>query len=343
MFRLIILVCLLACSIPAAAEHGAQLRSVVEEMAAALRDRALPPKDQHRFDRALANLRDLVGQDHVDMAEYYTRTRALLAEIDSDGHTFYMSKEVVARGNQHGPRLPPDTGVVAYTTSNDDGQGVLVFTPPPLTAGGDANIVGAADALVAELRWAMATGPVCALVVDLSKQTGGNAWAVLTALGDLITPQNSAGQVSRHAKWELVPAQLLNTYTSKLKKENHAPLAQFRGKPVAIVVNGSTASAGEMIAIALKGEPGNRMFGSATGGWTTINTTMPLSNGDMLALTIARYSLNNKVIRGAVLPDEVFRPEASSEQVLQAASNWARKQNCAPRSPQLAASSVERK
>lgn len=153
----------------------------------------------------------------------------------------------------------------------------------------------------------------------------------------------TSGQVSRHAKWELVPAQLLHTYTSKLKKEHHAPLAQFRGKPVAIFVNGSTASAGEMIAIALKGEPGNRMFGSATGGWTTINTTMPLSNGDMLALTIARYSLDNKIIRGAVLPDEVFRPEASSEEVLQAASNWARKQNCALQPPQLAASSVERK
>lgn len=80
-----------ACAIDTSKESGAKLRVVVEEMAAALRERALPPKDEQRFDAALGKLRTLVAQDKVGVDEFRSSVKDLLAEIDSDGHTHLIS------------------------------------------------------------------------------------------------------------------------------------------------------------------------------------------------------------------------------------------------------------
>ena len=59
-----------------------------------------------------------------------------------------------------------------------------------------------------------------------------------------------------------------------------------------------------------------------------MNQSMTVSNGDLLLLTVARYTLENKVLRGPVKPDEAFAPGTGKDAIMNAASNWVRRLNC---------------
>ncbi len=59
--------------------------------------------------------------------------------------------------------------------------------------------------------------------------------------------------------------------------------------PMAVLVDRGTASAGEIVAQALKGTPGIRIFGTRTFGKAVIQTLHPLPGGYGLRLTTGRY------------------------------------------------------
>jgi carboxyl-terminal processing protease len=84
------------------------------------------------------------------------------------------------------------------------------------------------------------------------------------------------------------------------------------GAPIAVLVNGGSASASEIVAGALKDHQRATLVGQTTFGKGSVQTVMPLSDGRAIKLTTSRYftpsgaSINQK----GITPDVVLKKEA---------------------------------
>lgn len=105
-------------------------------------------------------------------------------------------------------------------------------------------------------------------------------------------------------------------------KSTESPVVLPGVPPVAVLIDGGTASSGEAIAVAFRGRPDTRFFGEATFGVS--NSTFPykLSDGAELYLVIAvDLDRNGTEYNLGVQPDEEI-PWASDDPVLHAALDW---------------------
>jgi len=93
------------------------------------------------------------------------------------------------------------------------------------------------------------------------------------------------------------------------------------GAPVVVLVDAGTASAAEVLAGALRDHKRAVLMGSRTFGKGSVQTVVPLDNGDSVKLTTARYYTpsGTSIQASGIRPDIVLRGEASggpSEQEL---------------------------
>jgi carboxyl-terminal processing protease len=85
-----------------------------------------------------------------------------------------------------------------------------------------------------------------------------------------------------------------------------------RGLPMAVLINGGTSSAAEIVAGALQDHGRARLVGTTSFGKGSVQTVSPLRDGGALRLTTARYyTPNGRMIHGTgIVPDvEVAAPE----------------------------------
>ena len=89
----------------------------------------------------------------------------------------------------------------------------------------------------------------------------------------------------------------------------------MRGAPVVLVVDAGTASAAEVLAGALHDNQRARIVGSRTFGKGSVQTLLPLDNGDSVKLTTARYyTPSGKSIQAlGIVPDVVLHPAEGAE------------------------------
>jgi carboxyl-terminal processing protease len=85
------------------------------------------------------------------------------------------------------------------------------------------------------------------------------------------------------------------------------------GAPVVVLVDAGTASAAEVLAGALKDHDRATIMGSRTFGKGSVQTVVPLENGDSVKLTTARYFTpdGGSIQARGIRPDVVIRGEAS--------------------------------
>jgi C-terminal processing protease CtpA/Prc len=81
---------------------------------------------------------------------------------------------------------------------------------------------------------------------------------------------------------------------------------------IAVLTDSLTASSGEMTLIAFLGLPNVKTFGQRTAGYSTANTTIPLSNGGMLLLA-TKYAAdrNKKIYKGYISPEVITENDAT--------------------------------
>lgn len=92
------------------------------------------------------------------------------------------------------------------------------------------------------------------------------------------------------------------------------PGDRMRGAPVVVLVDAGSASASEVLAAALRDNKRAQVVGSRTFGKGSVQTIMPLDNGDAIKLTTARYYTPNGVsiqARG-IDPDVVLKPNGGA-------------------------------
>lgn len=279
----------------------------------------LPPRSQKEFDEHARHLHELLARSgpNVDQNTLHSEIRDLLNTIDADGHTGLLEKAQIASFAASTQPEDAQHDSTAYLVNGAGGQ-VLVVTPPKATYYSNQEIVDGTGAITLAIEDRVKHASACGLVIDLSDQTGGNAWPALFALGALVTPDNKAYNVDRNnVKTPVVTP-------SQLAPDPRSPLSRFRGQPVAIVLGEQTASAGEMLAVVLAGEAATHSFGLPTLGLTTSNLAVPLQDGSVLISSQYRFALGNGApIRGKLLPMTPAEKDTPRADIVRQAADWA--------------------
>jgi carboxyl-terminal processing protease len=126
-------------------------------------------------------------------------------------------------------------------------------------------------------------------IVDLRGNGGGNMWPMLAGLGPILGEGTAGYFVSPTGD------RLSWGYSDGMSVNHDRPVVRV-GEPyllrvpmprVAVLFDGRTASSGEAIVLAFRGRPDSRSFGAQTCGLATAVAGWRLSNGAILALTVA--------------------------------------------------------
>jgi hypothetical protein len=322
---------------PADTMPAALARDVVNRTVELVESKGLYPRQQAEYAQARAELlAALEGRtDGVDRKDLYGRIKTLLGTLDTNGHSF-----IIQPGRQSQPpsqrqgvapeELRPPTFKLVTTSHGT----VLRWTPPAIVGSGQKVIAPYLKTFYDEAAARPDIAQACALVVDLSAQTGGNAWPPFVAMYPLFGDANKANWVDRDGKrTPFVIRANLEAMNRRAAEGRVNPLSRFGSGPLAVVVGKRTASAGEMLLVALLGESRVQTFGSTSYGMSTANMTYRLADGASLVLTEQRYALGDSpVYQGGIAP---MYPGAQNEPVddaVRTAAEWA-----AANSPQCSA------
>ena len=90
------------------------------------------------------------------------------------------------------------------------------------------------------------------------------------------------------------------------------PGDRLKGAPVVVLVDAGSASAAEVLAGALRDNKRAKVVGSRTFGKGSVQTLLPLDNGDSVKLTTARYYTpsGHSIQALGIVPDVVLQPES---------------------------------
>jgi carboxyl-terminal processing protease len=172
-------------------------------------------------------------------------------------------------------------------------------------------------------------------IVDLRGNTGGSMWPMLTgigpilgdgALGSFVAADGSVTWFYQDGKTGTRNSAGLETVSLTL---DDAPVLVTPSMPVAVLVDSSTASSAEAIAIAFHGRTDTRFFGTRTAGKSTAVQPFKLDDGAELYLTTAiDADRTGKAYPDGFSPDEVIpynsssMPLESNDAVMQSAQKW---------------------
>jgi len=147
-----------------------------------------------------------------------------------------------------------------------------------------------------------AGGQLKGLVLDLRSNPGGLLTAAVQVADDLLDKGNivsTRGRISiSDARFDATPGDLLT------------------GAPVVVLADAGSASASEVLAGALRDNKRARVVGSRTFGKGSVQTVLPLDNGDSVKLTTARYfTPSGKSIQATgIVPDVELKPAPTPEE-----------------------------
>jgi hypothetical protein len=312
-------------TIPAAVAH-----QVVDRTIELVESKGLYPRQQAEYAQAKSELLGVFDGQPADIGrkDLYGRLRKLLGTLDTNGHSFIMpagrqpqsQSQSQRQGNKPEDLRPPSFKLL--TTSRGT---VLRWTPPAIVGSGMNVVAPYLKGFYDEAATRPDLAQACALVVDLSEQTGGNAWPPFVAMYPLFGGANKAKWVDRDGRRsDVVSLAMLQRMNRDAAGERANPLARFGSGPLAVVVSKRTASAGEMLLVALLGEERVQTFGSTSYGMSTANATYPMADGSTLVLTQSRYAVGDGPVYQGGIP--AMHPGAQNETVDDAArtaAEWA--------------------
>jgi carboxyl-terminal processing protease len=152
------------------------------------------------------------------------------------------------------------------------------------------------EKVLARLQGEAGGGKLRGLVLDLRSNPGGLLVSAVQIADDLLDKGNI---VSTRGRIPISDAQFGAT-----------PGDRLQGAPLVVLVDAGSASAAEVLAGALDDNDRARIVGSRTFGKGSVQTLLPLDNGDSVKLTTARYyTPSGKSIQArGIEPDVVLHP-----------------------------------
>jgi C-terminal processing protease CtpA/Prc len=199
---------------------------------------------------------------------------------------------------------------------------------------------------------AVAARQPCGWVVDLRGNGGGDMWPMLAGLGPLLGDGAVGGSVDaagRRDHWiyrrgEAILEDAAGTRLAPVAVPNPVTVT---AESIAVLIDRGTASSGEAMALAFRGDTRARLFGERTYGASTATRGFKLSDGANLVIAVSTFTdRSGRAYPHGVQPDvEMAVPETlpsrSDDAVLQGALAWLRGQpSCADRAAQSARSTI---
>ncbi len=151
-----------------------------------------------------------------------------------------------------------------------------------------------------ELDALQASAPLRGLLLDLRSNPGGLLVGAVQIADELL---DAGGIVSTKGRIAIGDSRFDAT-----------PGDRMKGAPVVVLVDAGSASAAEVLAGALRDNRRARVVGSRTFGKGSVQTLLPLDNGDSVKLTTARYytPAGHSIQALGIVPDVVLRPEGGA-------------------------------
>ncbi|MEM9777327.1 MAG: S41 family peptidase [Chloroflexota bacterium] len=266
------------------------------------------------FEREMRNLAKQANSE----AGAYEVIRKMLLSLD-DKHSFLIVPEPVNK-------IPKSRKITGLTANILDLQ-IGYISLPRFGGFDDDHLEEYATKTQSLIRDIDATVPI-GWIVDLRENRGGNMWPMLAGIGPLLGAEHVGSFVDpdgKHEKWFYKDGKSwCNEDVIVGNGQFHNPI-QHGLAPVAVLISPDTKSSGEAITIAFKGRPKTRFFGQPSGGLSTANNAFELSDGAVLALTVATFAdRTGKLYGSKIMPDVTVTPE---DNPIQVASRWIKKMN----------------
>lgn len=158
---------------------------------------------------------------------------------------------------------------------------------------------GTAADFVKQLDALQQGGPLRGLVLDLRSNPGGLLVGAVQIADELL---DKGGIVSTRGRASIGDSRFDAT-----------PGDRLQGAPMVVLVDAGSASAAEVLAGALHDNHRARVVGSRTFGKGSVQSLLPLDNGDSIKLTTARYYTpsGHSIQARGIEPDVVLHPEGA--------------------------------
>lgn len=189
--------------------------------------------------------------------------------------------------------------VNSIPTVSLDGN-VLILTLPAFASSNHEENQRYADIL----NQALSNNDYKGVIVNLEDNTGGDMGPMISGLSTLI-PDG-----------KIVTFEYRNGQTQELILENSSLIGggttvtvgntkKIADVPVAVIINKSTGSSGEIVALALKGLDNVQIFGEASAGYTSGNSQISLYDGTIMQLTTSAIidRTGERYENVAIIPD----------------------------------------
>jgi len=322
----------------AVAQTGAQGGTLSEPLARAFTQRVielveqkgLPPRNPGVYAQAKADLLAMVEKPaaEIDRRKLHQAATALLRTLDVDGHSYILEPNAGPAPAAAAAATATATAAAAapsFRMMATQAGKVLLWTPPQFKQHAPGSRNEYMRRFYADSASLGQPEAACALVVDLTAQRGGSIAGPMQAMRPLFSSQNQAVMVDKYdLRRPLVSSSLAKMEEPDAGGAPH-PLMRFAATPFAVVVNGETASAGEMIFVALMGEVGRaQSFGHPTGGMATGNATYRLPDASLLVLSEVRFALGKQApFKGRIPVANVPADAETDVETLERAALWA--------------------
>jgi hypothetical protein len=171
----------------------------------------------------------------------------------------------------------------------------------------------------------------CGYIVDFRGNTGGNMWPMLAGLSPLLHNGNLGAFISLKERDTV----FLRNGAAGMRTEKKEQIIssetgwrvhpRLQSIPLAILIDGGSASSGEIVPIMLRGRAHTRFFGTPTYGISTATSGFPLPDGANLVVATSKVAdRSGKVYSSGLIPDVVVKydPDAGRDDPLNAARNW---------------------
>lgn len=279
------------------------------------------PSAAKNLDAAIDVLRrEHVNRDRADWDRLIAIAHGSIADAERPADAYPVIRLIIeALGEKHTmliespdtPGLPPIGGKPGLPRHELRG-GRFGFLTVPRYAGSRERGEPYAAALRDGLRELNQAG-ACGFVLDLRGNGGRNVWPMLDGVGALI--ERDVLLSFEAPGFETIPVRWRGGRA--VQEGGTAPTApasqpdpRIARKPVALLIDGGTASSAEALLVAFAGRPATQRFGRAKADYGTVNNNVPLPDGALLLVTVGwNRDVTDRRLEDAIQPDHRSPPE----------------------------------
>ena len=146
-------------------------------------------------------------------------------------------------------------------------------------------------------------------IIRLEYNFGGNMWPMLAGVGPLLNSEGVQGgflaKDGNITPWAY-DSGIVKMGDEEMLRVTNPYKVKDKSVPIAVTINGRTASSAEAILISFIGQPNTKIFGTPTAGLSTANGSYGLRDGAQLILTSAVFTDRKGVVYGKKIKPDVY-------------------------------------